>query len=99
MSDKKQLTSNISAEVLESFPPHCNPFSYDEFHMGKEIGTNLTIMFANHSNKRCSYIILVNTETGERVQINFDKETTESSVQKDFSDDIEKSSGINLIEQ
>ena len=36
------------------------------------MGTNLTIMFSNHSTEFCPYIILVNTDTGERTMVVMD---------------------------
>lgn len=56
-------------ELLPNFPPNSNPFHHDAYHMGTTLGTNCTILFANHSDKECEYIIVVNTVTGERLKI------------------------------
>jgi len=47
-----------------------NPFRQDSCHMGTQIGTNLTMMFMNFEKDNCDYIILINTITGERIEIN-----------------------------
>lgn len=56
---------------LPSFPPNCNPYLEDAFHMGISLGSNVTAMLGNHSTDTCDYIILVDTRTGERIQIDF----------------------------
>ena len=58
----------------EPFPPGVNPFNHDSYHMGITIGTNVTIMMANHADKHCHYMIVINAETGERIRVEFDGE-------------------------
>jgi len=50
-----------------------NPFNYDFFHMGRQIGKNTFLMFRNHSDDSMDYCILVNTKTGQRFEIEFDE--------------------------
>lgn len=50
-----------------------NPFVGDMFNMGTIIGANVTVMYGNHAAERQAYIIVVNTETGERMKITFPK--------------------------
>ena len=52
---------------LESFPPKENPFWHDLFHMGQAVGKNIMIMYSQHENN--NYIIVINTDTGERIKI------------------------------
>jgi len=56
----------MEIKKLSSIPKNSNPFNYDLFHMGIELG-NLTIMFADHNKN--DYVIIVNKETGERCKI------------------------------
>lgn len=46
-----------------------NPFNYDAYHMGMQMGKNHYIMFPNHGNEDLKYFILVDTRTGNRVKI------------------------------
>ena len=48
-----------------------NAFRQDPYHMGQDLGTNVTIMYANHADSPCSYLIVIDRMTGERVQIEF----------------------------
>ena len=61
----------MNVKTLGSFPPDSNPFSHDLYHMGVEIGKNVIVMYANHPGEQCDYLIVVNRETGERMQVNF----------------------------
>jgi hypothetical protein len=63
---------------MDSIPPNENPFIYDLYNMSTYIGTNVVIIHEKHTPickeypaERQPYIIIVNTETGERVKINF----------------------------
>jgi len=50
-----------------------NPFNEDFYNMGIQIGTNVTVMMDNHSDKVCKYLIVVDTTTGERIKILFEE--------------------------
>lgn len=56
---------------IKPFPAGQNPFCHDSYHMGIPIGKNVMVMMPNHSTENCPYLIIVNVETGERIQINF----------------------------
>ena len=56
------------------FPPNTNPFCHDLYHMGVDIGSNITILMPNHSNDPCPYFYIVNTDTGERLLITVNEE-------------------------
>ena len=58
----------MNVKALGSFPPDSNPFNHDLYHMGTEIGKNVIVMYANHPGEQCDYLIVVNRETGERMQ-------------------------------
>ena len=64
---------------MKSIPAQGNPFQYDLFHMGYTLGTNLIVMFPNHPNQECPYIIINNLETGERIKIAIKEEEGESA--------------------
>jgi hypothetical protein len=59
----------MEIEQMGSIPPKANPFSYDLYHMGTRMGSNLLIMHANHDSEICNYLILCNTDTGERWRV------------------------------
>jgi hypothetical protein len=59
----------MEIEQMGSIPPKANPFSYDLYHMGTRLGTNLMVMHANHPSEICNYLILCNTDTGERWRV------------------------------
>jgi len=48
-----------------------NPFRQDVYNMGSRIGTNVTVMHDTHPKNKCKYLIIVNTETGERIRVTF----------------------------
>lgn len=54
---------------MPSFPANSNPFNHDQYHMGTKMGTNCVVMQENHANQECNYLIIVNTETGERIRV------------------------------
>jgi len=43
----------------------------DLYHMGFRVGTNVMVLFPNHDNKQCKYLVVCDEETGERLQISF----------------------------
>ena len=55
-------------EQLLSFKPG-NPFSEDLCHMGVTLGTNVVVMYPNHPLEEMKYLIIVNTNTGERMRV------------------------------
>ena len=72
--NKKEIMNGASSEIMpefDNFEPGDNPFRYDHFHMGKDLGSNITIMFANHDKEKMTYIIFINKNTGERFKITF----------------------------
>lgn len=63
------IINGFGVKSLESFPENCNPFNHDSYLMGTTIGKNLTVMYENHPDNSCKYLVLVNTKTGERIKI------------------------------
>lgn len=63
----------LEAERIDSFPPG-NPFHHDAIRMGTNIGSNVVAMFHQHVNERQDTVIIVNTETGERMLLKFGEE-------------------------
>lgn len=61
----------VSMDLMGRIPPGDNPYSHDQFHMGKGIGNNIVAMFASHDDQVCEYLILVDKRTGERVRVTF----------------------------
>jgi hypothetical protein len=61
--------NGFNIEKLESFPPGENPFLYDFYHIGEQLGENVWVMFNNQLHEETPYVILVNQRTGERIKI------------------------------
>lgn len=61
--------TEMKFEPMKAFPPNENPFHHDAFHMGTKIAANLMILHANFPDEKAKYVILVNTETGERTRV------------------------------
>ena len=59
-------------ETLNPIPPKSNPFSYDSYNMGTKIGANCTVMYDKFPRENHSYLIVINTATGERVKLEFE---------------------------
>lgn len=52
-------------------PPHTNPFLYDYYNMGTQVASNVIVMYNTHKKDKAKYIIIVDTDTGERLEIDF----------------------------
>lgn len=66
----------METRTMESFPPNENPFHHDSYRMGTYLGKNVCIMYEKHNTETQPYIVVVNTETGERMSIRFNNEQT-----------------------
>jgi len=55
--------------TMAPIPPKSNPFNHDQYHMGTKMGTNCIVMYENHDTAECNYLIIINTETGERIRV------------------------------
>lgn len=62
---------NMQPMVPNSDGTPFNPFNQDSYHMGVQLGSNVTIMMENFENSPCKYLIVINTITGERKRITF----------------------------
>lgn len=58
-------------------PELINPIRQDAYRMGHDVGTNVMLMLENFEDKHCSYFIIVDRKTGERVKVTFVDETEE----------------------
>jgi len=70
----------VKIRDMDPIPPNSNPFDHDIYNMGSKIGKNMMMMHCNHPHESISYIILVDTMSGERVRINIYN-------QKDYSEE------------
>lgn len=61
----------ITLEQMDPILVGSNPYEFDHYNMGHTLGTNLVLMYANHSNQVCKYLILVNLEDGTRTRLIF----------------------------
>ena len=65
----KTIINGFSIFEKENIPAGDNPFIHDTFNMGTIIGTNLVVMYKNHPSEKCDYLVIVNTNTGERITV------------------------------
>lgn len=61
----------MKATEAEKEEGYINPFLQDSFHMGTRLGKNVIIMHRNFDSDDASYLIVINTKTGERKRITF----------------------------
>lgn len=59
----------MKIEPLASIPAGSNPFLHDLYNMGTRVAKNLMVMHSTHDSQDATYIILVNTTTGERFRV------------------------------
>ena len=64
----------LKVEVKKSIPAGENPFLHDAYHMGYSLGSNVMVMFENHSDKPMKYFILVHIPSGKRYHIELPQE-------------------------
>lgn len=62
--------------TMSNIGPNQNPFHHDAFRMGTQLGSNITAMFGNHKHEEMESLVLVDTETGDRVHLNFKRDDT-----------------------
>ena len=60
----------MTVEEISAIDPG-NPYLSDPYHMGVTLGTNVTVMYAKHSSEHQDFIIVVDTQTGDRFWIEF----------------------------
>jgi hypothetical protein len=58
---------------LSKFKENVNPFEQDAYHMGTYIGKNCLVMYANHDDKECNYLIVIDIKTGERIRVDLNE--------------------------
>ena len=58
----------VKIDNMDSIPAHANPFHYDMESMGIQINERFVAMFLNY---RPDELVIVDTETGKRVKLNF----------------------------
>lgn len=74
MTSKVIKIGNFELKKLEGFPPDSNPFLHDGFNMGTPIARNCMIMHRTHTTMDADYLVIVNTDTGERLSVVFKNE-------------------------
>lgn len=65
-------SKDFSVREIESFPPGCNPFHHDAYHMGKSIGEDCVIMHSyldKDHRSQVRYLIIVDIVTGRRLRV------------------------------
>lgn len=70
------MLENMDVERLESLPAKTNPFRHDLHRIGTRLGKNVVAMYEDFVDEHQKYIILVNTDTGERLKVTMPKEIT-----------------------
>ena len=61
----------MKIEKIDSYPKNINPFVIDLDSLGTKLGSNVTLMHMNFPSDKCEQLIVVSTETGERLKISF----------------------------
>ena len=64
-SGEESTDGSVKVEELTQIPAGANPFHYDSYHMGVNVG-NCTIMYSSHDT--CNYMIIV-TPSGRRMKV------------------------------
>jgi len=82
---------------IDSFPPGC-PYDYDGFNMGQSIGKDLIMMFGNHADAECRYVIFCDTKTGKRFKVTFQQEETTRRIMSIFQIEAFKGNIWNTFE-
>ena len=72
-TDVKPVPFGESIEVKPGlkYETDSDLMSQDSFHMSQRMGTNVDLMFRTFSKDNMKYLIVVNTDTGESVEITF----------------------------
>lgn len=66
-----------------------NAFIDDFSNIGQHMGTNCIIMYPNNPHEKMKYLIVINTETGEKIKVIVDTEDAMTHTQTvDFDKDI-----------
>lgn len=76
MADKKVVPQGfvqVNIKELESIPAGSNPFHHDLFNMGTPINDSWIIMHTSSNQRPLPYMILVNSTTGQRIELNLDQ--------------------------
>lgn len=73
------MADQMDISVLDPIPPNSNPFKYDMYNMGTRVSSNVMIMHETFNEQKAKYIIVVNTETGERLRIDFKEDSSKCS--------------------
>jgi hypothetical protein len=66
------MTNSLAVSEMDPVAPG-NPFLSDAYRMGTYIGTNVAVMFEKHPHEQHGYIVVVNTDTGERIRVTLDE--------------------------
>lgn len=70
----------IKTESLPKIQPYLgeeesiNPLKHDAYRMGQDVGANVMLMLENFDFEHCSYFIIVDRKTGERLKVMFEYE-------------------------
>lgn len=67
----------FTTKKLSSIPAQANPFNHDSFRMGTSIGQNVIVMFEAYEKDDANYLIIINTNTGERLCVEMTSEVEE----------------------
>jgi hypothetical protein len=70
-----EANEEVAATVseMQAFPPNCNPFRHDHFHMGSDLVRGWMAMHSGFDRDDeplpLNYVILVNQRTGQRLKV------------------------------
>ena len=61
----------MKASKHKNYDPGVDLMHQDCYHMGHKLGTNVDLLFATHPSEKMKYVILVDTDTGESIKVEF----------------------------
>lgn len=80
----EQVVASISE--MKPIPANANPFNYDSFSMGTHLPRDWTVMHPGFDNKSdpqaMLWLYLVNTRTGQRIQVNLEHVPTAEQIEQ-----------------
>ena len=70
-----RIFRTMKVKQLPSIPANENPFWHDMFNMGHYFSKEVVVMYKNHADSHCPYLIIVHVPTGQRIEIEFPSDT------------------------
>ena len=69
----KLSKKKIQVSHYDTFDTHTDLMKQDLFHMATRLGANVVALYRTHPDTHMEYLIVVDTSTGDSVELNFPK--------------------------